>query len=65
MVQRAYDIAIVTNKYKWNSSTNETETSKGQTGKQVFETSRSSKVFLSEKIPIEQIKDASVWHTRY
>ena len=30
--------AIVTNKYKWNSSTNKTETSKGQTGKLVFET---------------------------
>ena len=30
--------AIVTNKYKWNSSTNKTETSKGQKGVQVFET---------------------------
>ena len=30
--------AIITNKYKWNSSTNKTETSKGQTGKQFFET---------------------------
>ena len=30
--------AIVTNKYKWNSSTNTTETSKGQTGMQVFVT---------------------------
>ena len=30
--------AIVTNNYKWNNSTNKTETSKGQTGKLVFET---------------------------
>ena len=30
--------AIITNKYKGNSSTNKTETSKGQTGKQFFET---------------------------
>ena len=57
--------AIVTNKYKWNSSTNKTEASKGQTGKKVFETVRSSKVSLSEKIPIEQIKDTSIWHMRY
>ena len=27
---------IVINKYKWSSSTNKTETSKGQTGKKVF-----------------------------
>ena len=32
--------AIVTNKHKCNSSTNKTETSKGQTGKHVFETQR-------------------------
>ena len=31
---------IVTNKCKWNSSTSKTETSKGQKGKQVFETER-------------------------
>ena len=30
----------VTNKWEWNSSTNKTETSKSQTGKQVFETER-------------------------
>ena len=29
---------IVTNKYNWNSSTNKTETNKGQTGKQAFKT---------------------------
>ena len=29
------------------------------------ETARSSKVSLSEKIPIEQIKDTSIWHARY
>ena len=68
MVQRVYDIAIVTNKYKWNSSTNKTETSKGQTGSKsskLKKTVRSSKVSLSEKTPIKQIKDASIWHTRY
>ena len=32
--------AIVTNKNMWNSFTNKTETSKGQTGKQVFATQR-------------------------
>ena len=32
--------SIVTNEYKWNSSTNKTVTSKGQTGKQVFETQK-------------------------
>ena len=30
--------AIDTNKYKWSSFTNKTETIKGQTGKKVFET---------------------------
>ena len=29
------------------------------------ETVGSSKVFLSEKIPVEQIKDTSISHTRY
>ena len=29
---------IVTNRYKWSSSKNKTETIKGQTGKKVFET---------------------------
>ena len=68
MVQSVYDISIVTNKYKWNSSLNKTETSKGQTGSnssKLKKTVRSSKVSLSEKTPIEQIKDASIWHTRY
>ena len=30
-------IAIVANKYKWNSPTNKRETNQGQTGKQVIE----------------------------
>ena len=57
--------AIVTSKYNWNSSTNKTETSKGQTGKQAFKTARRFKVSLSEKNQIEQIKDTSICHTKY
>ena len=59
---------IVASKYKWSSSTNKTEIIKSQTGKKVSklkETVRSSKVSLWEKIPIEQIKDTSIWRMRY
>ena len=58
---------IVTNKYKWSSSTNKIETIKGQAERKsskLIETVRSSKVSL-EKIPIDQIKDTSNWHMRY
>ena len=48
--------AIVTNEYKWNSSTNKTETSKGQTGKQVFETERDC-----EELQVFPIRKDSNW----
>ena len=38
---------------------------RGSKSSKLKETVRSSKVSLSEKIPIEQIKDTSIWHTRY
>ena len=38
---------------------------RGSKSSKLKETVRSSKVSLSEKIPIEQIKDTSIWHMRY
>ena len=39
-IRESTTFTTVTNKWEWNSSTNKTETSKSQTGKQVFETER-------------------------
>ena len=37
----------------------------GSKSSTLIEAARSSKVSLSEKIPIEQTKGTSIWHTRY
>ena len=61
--------AIAINKYMWNSSTNKAETSKCQTGKQVFVTWRDCEEL--QGVPIRKDsnwtnnKDTSIWPTRY
>ena len=37
----------------------------GSKSSKLKEAAKSSKVSQSEKIPIKQIKDTSIWHTRY
>ena len=38
---------------------------RGSKTQKLYETVRNSKVSLSEKIPVKQIKNISIWHTKY
>ena len=58
MVQRVYE-SFLQIKQK------QVKVKRGRKSSKLKETVRNSKVSLLEKISIAQIKDTSIWHTRY
>ena len=65
MVQRVYDIKINTIGTVPQIKQKQVKVKRGRKPSKLKETVRNSKVSLLEKISIAQIKDTSIWHTRY